>query len=152
MHRNTMAGLALASALAELESDGRVVLDVKQREAVWAAFDQSMDQALAETPAGCVVKVEPAASRKLHGNSSSGRSTLAASSGAAVTQDATVAPEHRFSLYRKIDGVTTIVLKDPTVVVSKRNGEEERVPLDYLTVRIKDVSDKAVKGRKRGRT
>jgi hypothetical protein len=146
MHRGTMAGLALASALAELEEDGRVVLNSKQREAVWATFDLSMDKALEEVPAGCVVKVHttPPQQSKLPASTSSGETPCAS---------VTVAPEHQFPLYRKINGVTTIVLKDPVVVVSKRNGEEESLNLDYLTVRIKDVTEKTPKStRKRGRT
>ena len=147
MHRETMVGLALASALAELEEEGKVVLNAKQREAVWVVFDESMDCALEEVPTGCIAKVYTSAAAK-----SEKRSEIKSPEPRIPTdQDESVAPavsvadvNDQFPLYRKIDGLTTLVLKDPEVVVAKRNGEEERIKLDFLTVRIKDVSEKKI--------
>ena len=36
----------------------------------------------------------------------------------------------------------TVLLKDPTVVVRDEFGKSEKMQLDYLKVRLKDISDK----------
>jgi hypothetical protein len=152
-----MVAVALASALAELEQDGRVTLNPRQKEVVWSAFDQAMDRALEEVPAGCSIKVltTPAATLTRHGSregtkdgtQATGAAGIPATRDPPTTTDGSarvaVLPEHQFPLYRRMCGVTTMVLKDPTVVVSRRNGEEEALALDYLTVRVKEVGDEA---------
>lgn len=47
-----------------------------------------------------------------------------------------------FPVYRICDGVWTVLLKDPTVVVRDEFGKSEKMQLDYLKVRLKDISDK----------
>ncbi|KPI88200.1 hypothetical protein ABL78_2704 [Leptomonas seymouri] len=55
-----------------------------------------------------------------------------------------------FPVYRNCDGVWTVLLKDPTVVVRDGSGKSEKMQLDYLKVCLKDISARPGAAKARG--
>lgn len=52
-------------------------------------------------------------------------------------------PQLAFPVYRYVDGVWTIILKDPEVTVRDEFGEEESLTLDYLKVYLQQMPTSA---------
>ncbi|KPA79878.1 hypothetical protein ABB37_04950 [Leptomonas pyrrhocoris] len=66
--------------------------------------------------------------------------TLAASSPSPAVEAPFDDSNIAFPVYRVCDGVWTVLLKDPTVVVRDESGKSEQMQLDYLKVCLKDIS------------
>lgn len=52
-------------------------------------------------------------------------------------------PQLAFPVYRCVDGIWTIILKDPEVTVRDEFGEEETLKLDYLKVYLQQLPSKS---------
>jgi hypothetical protein len=72
-------------------------------------------------------------------------STLPSPSCAAPFDDRNIA----FPVYHLCDGVWTILLKDPTVIVRDEFGKSEKMQLDYLRVRLKDITSKSTESKRK---
>lgn len=174
MHRECLLGVALAKALQEIEEENGVQLTPLQRRAIWQCYDATMDEVLRDVPRGSVVAVEAPSPAELvrkeierRARRSSGDVELAAkrtrpeSGGTAdlpIDDKGAEAVELPFSalnfpMYRCIDGVWTIILKDPMVTIccsSAAGGGgavQETLHLDYLKIVAKEIGAGA--GRKR---
>lgn len=151
MYRDSLLGMALASALAELSDQ----LTKQQEAALWRVFDETMDACVMEAPllSQVTVTVPPPTSfdasgtppplhRRADGRSPTPPAVEEEQRGdrgeeAIAFDDRQIA----FPVYRCVDGVWTILMKNPTVVVRNEQGCSESVQLDYLKVYLKEVQD-----------
>ncbi|KAK7196723.1 transcription factor IIa [Novymonas esmeraldas] len=168
MYRQSIPGLALAAALAELQP----ALTARQEEDVWRIFDSAMQSTVAEAPLMSHIAVEspppssvsgggglavvsqapaefyvPAAAEDAGGEDDSRPRGAESASAPEVDgdEDGTAAAvpfddsDIAFPVYRLVDDEWTLLLKDPTVVVRNELGVTEKMQLDYLRVRLKDI-------------
>ncbi|KAG5463869.1 hypothetical protein LSCM1_00042 [Leishmania martiniquensis] len=159
MYRQSIPGLALAAALAEIQP----ALTARQEEEIWSVFDAAMQAAVADAPlmsrisvhtpppasadGGGYVAVTPVASELYvpadaeegcgadGAEGIGGKSSSASQSYGALLDDSDIA----FPVYRLVDDEWTLLLKDPTVEVRNELGVSEKIQLDYLRVRLKDI-------------
>jgi hypothetical protein len=126
MFRDTTLGLALAETLSQFQSDNRPEdgLTPKQVEAIWTVFEEEMWAMLKDEGNAAEVVIEP------HRETAYLDDPAPTSSSTSLVTDA-----GQFPLYRCVDGVWTIVLKDVDVTVSN-DRREEKFRLDYLHVEV----------------
>lgn len=159
MYRQSIAGLALAAALAEIQP----ALTPRQEEEIWRVFDAAMQAAVADAPLMSHISVQTPPPSSVGGGGYAavtstaselyvpagaedgggmdveeravGKPTAASQDGETPFEDSHIA----FPVYRLVDDEWTLLLKDPTVVVRNELGVSEKIQLDYLRVRLKDV-------------
>ncbi|CAM43804.1 conserved hypothetical protein [Leishmania braziliensis MHOM/BR/75/M2904] len=163
MYRESIAGLALAAALAEIQP----ALTPRQEEAIWRVFNAAVQAAVADAPLMSHISVQTPPPSSVGGGGYAavtsvtselyvpagaedgskidveeravGKSTAAPQEGGAPFDDSHIA----FPVYRLVDDEWTLLLKDPTVVVRNELGVSEKIQLDYLRVRLKDIGAQA---------
>lgn len=137
MFRDTTLGLALAETLNQFQIDQRPEdgLTPKQVDAIWTVFEEEMWAMLKDEGNSAEVVIEPhRETAYLDDPAPSASTSLATDAG-------------QFPLYRCVDGVWTIVLKDVDVTVSN-DRREEKFRLDYLHVEV--AEEQGSTGAKRG--
>ncbi|CCW59930.1 unnamed protein product [Phytomonas sp. EM1] len=168
MYRESLLGVALAATLEEISE--KHPLTREQKEHLWRIFDETMDSCLSEVPVMSRICVKMPSGRASaapvageqqgpEGRSSeegpaecpqegapptTSQAACESSSRVGEEEDATV-----FPVYRMIDGLWTILLKDPIVQVRDEFGTETEVQLDYLKVYLKDPQRQRRTRRKR---
>ncbi|KAG5489920.1 hypothetical protein JKF63_00037 [Porcisia hertigi] len=160
MYRQSIPGLALAAALAEIQP----ALTSRQEEELWRVFDAAMQASVAEAPLMSHISVHSPPPSSVGGGGYAALTSIASElyvppdaecgSSASVaeqveersveaSQEEGEAPfddSHiAFPVYRLVDDEWTLLLKDPTVVVRNELGASEKIQLDYLRVHLKDV-------------
>lgn len=148
MYRETLLGVALAGALDELRPS--LQLTDEQCKIIWQEFDRSYDEVLREAPPKTKIQVS---SSSVTGGSSAvveGSNLQSSMNADAIPADGTpaassgevrvelVSPSVQFPVYRVVDGIWTIVLKDVEVKVDGGHGNVEKIKLDYLKCFLKD--------------
>ncbi|CCW67097.1 unnamed protein product [Phytomonas sp. Hart1] len=161
MYRESLLGVALSATLEEISEKHPLTRD--QMDHLWRIFDETMDSCLSEVPLMSRINVKvPALMGPTGGKASSGlpAALVSAEPGPEETpspspladresawqieeDDATV-----FPVYRMVDGLWTILLKDPIVQVRDEFGTEAEVRLDYLKVYLKDPSQRKLRRRR----
>ncbi|CAC9548804.1 transcription factor IIa [Leishmania donovani] len=159
MYRQSIAGLALAAALAEIQP----ALTPRQEEEIWRVFDAAMQTAVADAPLMSHISVQTPPPSSVGGGGYAavtstaselyvpasaedgggidveeravGKPTATSRDGETPFEDSHIA----FPVYRLVDDEWTLLLKDPTVVVRNELGVSEKIQLDYLRVRLKDI-------------
>eukprot|EP00796_Vickermania_ingenoplastis_P004989 gene4989-3584_t len=141
MYRESLLATALSAALEEVAPN----LNEGQREHIWRVFDATMEECLSEAPMMTRVQVHaapgldsasPSAPPQLITLDNETSSPELLGGRAAVSQDA----QQVFPVYRCVDGVWTILLKDPQVAVRDEFGQEETFQLDYLRVYLREAN------------
>ncbi|KAG5465340.1 hypothetical protein CUR178_00042 [Leishmania enriettii] len=159
MYRQSIPGLALAAALAEIQPP----LTARQEEEIWSVFDATMQAAVADAPLMSHISVQTPPPSSVGGGGytavtsvaselyvpagaedgcgtdvaarTGGKPTAASQGCGALLDDSEIA----FPVYRLVDDEWTLLLKDPTVEVRNELGVSEKIQLDYLRVRLKDL-------------
>ncbi|GET93105.1 hypothetical protein, conserved [Leishmania tarentolae] len=159
MYRQSIAGLALAASLAEIQP----ALTPRQEEEIWRVFDAAMQATVADAPLMSHISVQTPPPSSVGGGGYTavtstapglyvaasaedgseinaekrtvGKPTAESEDGENPFEDSHIA----FPVYRLVDDEWTLLLKDPTVVVRNELGVSEKIQLDYLRVRLKDV-------------
>lgn len=177
MYRDTLLGKAVNAAIEEAACD--FALKEDQKKVLLQLFDRAMDESLAQENALSTVYVQtkvelPRGVESMWNKKPTSSAPVREASGAAdaaslltlVTPpqeetrgNAQVVPASAalrssslsFPLYRCTDGIWTIILKDPDLVVRHPTGEARKLSVDYLRLYIKDCSHAAKKESKQSK-
>lgn len=172
--RNALTELSEREVPADTDSGATEHFDLTaaQSNAVWAAFDAAMDAALREAPKKSTVEVQSAPQQQATNSSNTKAKRLRAEvveEGEAAGEEmeeeeeevaessgeaggtVKVAAGTEFPVYRFVDGVWTVVLKDPVITVTTEEGArsrlggrkrvtQETMRCDFLEIHAKEIS------------
>jgi hypothetical protein len=141
MYRETILGGALATALEQLQ---HCRLTEDQLRIIWQAFDQSFEEALRDAP----IKTRIIVKTKKPGNHSTSpqiASSAKVPHAGALSEAGLAGEDLQLPVYRSVDGVLTLVLKDAEVTILNPGKAEETVHVDYLKCYLKEPQGKRLK-------
>lgn len=164
MYRESLLGLALSATLEEMAASSS--LTEGQKESIWGVFDATMDKCLAELPMMTRITVRAPPPEMPDASTFAGTSRhlitdpsvrISEAENLNMREEGVTAPRDclgeglGFPVYRCLDGVWTLILKDPTVEVRDEYGAVEAVRLDYLKVYLKGTAATVLPKKKKPR-
>lgn len=160
MYRETLLGSALSAVLEEAGAS----LSESHKQHLWKLFDETMEECLSEAPVMTQIHVSTPAKRPIVVPAEQPQLVTESSAvarqpeGSSVTSSDVLTDDGtEFPVYRLVDDLWTVLLKDPEVTVRDELGHERKLHLDYLKVQLREENAKAAAGvpgkavRKRGR-
>lgn len=159
MYRETLLGIALANALEEMQPT--LQLTEEQQKTIWRSFETSFQQVLSDAPKasrliirsrplsdseaggggeGDIPRVQPTRPSTIIMEPPCASPSVSVDSSMDASQRVVglAAPQLEFPVYRVVDGVWTIVLKNVDVCIQDGGGKQETIQLDFLKCLIRD--------------